>query len=64
MPGRKPAATRDYSFHGRINHIRKNNSRCAKAPLKTSIIALVIDNHNRNPAMLAIQDLNNIPNDL
>ena len=28
--------------------------------MKTSIIILVIDNHNKNPAMLAIKDLNNI----
>ena len=28
--------------------------------LKTSIIILAIDNHNKNPAMLAIKDLNNI----
>ena len=40
--------------------IDKNNSRCPKETLKTLIITLVIDNHNRNPAMLAIQDLNNI----
>ena len=40
--------------------IDKDNSHCAQATLKTSIIILVIDNHNRNPAMLAIQDLNNI----
>ena len=28
--------------------------------MKTSIIILVIDNHNKNLAMLAIKDLNNI----
>ena len=44
MPGCKPAVT------------RQNNIHCAKATLKTSIIILVIDNHNGNPAMLAIQD--------
>ena len=55
MPGHKPAATRDYSFHCRINYIH-----CAEATLKTSIIILVIDNHNKNPAVLAIKDLNNI----
>ena len=30
------------------------DSHCAKATLKTLIIILVINNHNRNPAMLAI----------
>ena len=52
MPGHKPAATRDYSFHCTINYIQ-NNSYCAKATLKTSIIILVIDNHNKDLAMLA-----------
>ena len=37
-----------------------NNNHCAEATLKTSIIILAIDNHNKNPAMLAIKDLNNI----
>ena len=40
--------------------IDKDNSCGAKATLKTSIIILVLDNHNKNPTMFAIQDLNNI----
>ena len=35
--------------------IDKDNSWGAKATLKTSIIILVIDNHNRNPALLSTQ---------
>ena len=31
-----------------------------KATLKTLIIILVIDNHNKNPAVLAIKYLNNV----
>ena len=41
----------------KINHVHWwNNSHCAEATLKTSIIILVIDKHNKNLAMLAIQD--------
>ncbi len=37
MPGHKPAATRDYSFYCRINHIHWwNNSHCTEATLNTS----------------------------
>ena len=51
----KPAATRDYSFNYKIIHIHWwYDNHCAKATLKTLIIILVIDNHNRNPTMLAI----------
>ena len=61
MPGRKLAATLDYSFHCRIMiSIDKIIAIALKATLKTSIIILVIDNHNKNPAMLAIKYLNNI----
>ena len=28
--------------------------------MKTSIVILILDNHNKNPAILAIKDLNNI----
>ena len=55
MSGRKPAATRDYSFHGKINHIhRQNNIHCPKATLKN--LNHNINNHNKNPAVLAIKD--------